>query len=178
MGGWWKQNFPSITRLRSPSPIPSGCIFDAAFEQGRCSFMSWNLPWKTWETESLSRIRFFVTPMDCGAPGSSVLGILQARILEWVAISFFRGSSWPRDRTHVSRIAGRRFNLWATRGAPRKKNLHNPHLSNANITFAFALLLMFSLLLPLLLLTVEIMARAWILPLINNKMEIKESLKI
>ena len=35
-------------------------------------------------------------------------------ILEWVAISFSRGSSWPRDQTHVSRIAGRRFNLWAT----------------------------------------------------------------
>ena len=53
--------------------------------------------------------------MDCSPPGSSVHGILQARILEWVAISFSRGSSWPRDRTQVSRIAGRCFNLWATR---------------------------------------------------------------
>ena len=42
-------------------------------------------------------------------------GLLQARILEWVAISFSRGSSRPRDWTQVSRIAGRRFNLWATR---------------------------------------------------------------
>ena len=49
--------------------------------------------------------------------GSSVYGILQARILEWVAISFSRGYSWPRDRTQVSRIAGRRFNLLATREA-------------------------------------------------------------
>ena len=54
-------------------------------------------------------------PMDCSPPGSSVHGILQARILEWVAISFSRGSSWPRDQTQVSRIAGRHFNLWATR---------------------------------------------------------------
>jgi len=41
-------------------------------------------------------------PIDCGLPGSSVCGISQARILDWVAISFSRGSSWPRDRTHVS----------------------------------------------------------------------------
>ena len=53
-------------------------------------------------------------PVDCSPPGSSVHGILQARLLEWVAISFSRGSSRPRDRTQVSRIAGRCFNLWAT----------------------------------------------------------------
>ena len=46
--------------------------------------------------------------------GSSVHGIFQARILEWVAISFSRGSSQPRDWTQVSLIAGRCFNLWAT----------------------------------------------------------------
>ena len=40
-------------------------------------------------------------PMDCSPPGSSVLGISQAIILEWVAISFFRGSSWPKDQTHI-----------------------------------------------------------------------------
>ena len=44
-------------------------------------------------------------PMDCSPPGSSVHGILQARILEWIAISFSRGSSWPRDRTHVSCVS-------------------------------------------------------------------------
>ena len=49
--------------------------------------------------------------MDCSPLGSSVHGILQARILEWVAVSFSRGSSQPRDQTQVSRIAGRRFNL-------------------------------------------------------------------
>ena len=41
-------------------------------------------------------------PMDCSPPGSSVHGILQARTLEWVAISFSRGSSWPRDQTCIS----------------------------------------------------------------------------
>ena len=56
-------------------------------------------------------------PVDCSLPGSSLHGILQARILKWVAISFSRLSSWPRDRTQVSHVAGRRFNLWVTREA-------------------------------------------------------------
>ena len=42
--------------------------------------------------------------MDCSLPGSSVYGICQARLLEWVAISFSRGSSWPRDKTYASCI--------------------------------------------------------------------------
>ena len=53
-------------------------------------------------------------PLDCSLPGSSH-GIFQARVLEWVAISFSRGSSPPRDRTWVSRIVGRSFTIWATR---------------------------------------------------------------
>ena len=52
-------------------------------------------------------------PMDFSPPGSSIHGILQARILEWVPISFSRGFSQPRDRTWVSRIAGRFFTIWA-----------------------------------------------------------------
>ena len=57
-------------------------------------------------------------PMDCSPPSSSVRGIIfQAKILEWVAISFSRGSSLPRDRTQVSCIADRFFTVWATREA-------------------------------------------------------------
>ena len=48
-------------------------------------------------------------PVDCGLPGSSIHGIFQAIVLEWIAISFSRGSSRPRNRTRVSHIAGRRF---------------------------------------------------------------------
>ena len=51
-------------------------------------------------------------PMGWGLPGSSIHGIFQARILEWVAIPFSRGSSWVRDQTWVSRIAGRFFRIW------------------------------------------------------------------
>ena len=54
-------------------------------------------------------------PVDCSLLGSSIHEILQARILEWAAISFTRGSSQPRDWTRVSHIAGRCFTLWATR---------------------------------------------------------------
>ena len=50
-------------------------------------------------------------PMDCSLPVSFIYGIFQARILEWVAMSFSRGSSWPRDQTWVSHIAGRLYYL-------------------------------------------------------------------
>ena len=59
-------------------------------------------------------------PMDYIPPGSSVHGVLHARILEWVAISFSRGSSWPRDWTWVSCMAGRFFTDWVTREAKIK----------------------------------------------------------
>ena len=56
--------------------------------------------------------------MDYSSPGSSVHGILQVRVLEWVAIPFSRGSSKPRYQTWVSCIAGRFFTDWATGEAP------------------------------------------------------------
>ena len=70
-------------------------------------------------------IKVFVTqlcltvcdPMDCSLPGFSVHAVFQARILEWVAIAFSRGSFWPRDWTWVFSIAGRFFTIWATREA-------------------------------------------------------------
>ena len=52
-------------------------------------------------------------PMDWSLPGSSIQGIFQARVLEWGAIAFSRGSAWPRDRTWVLHIAGRLFAIWA-----------------------------------------------------------------
>ena len=56
-------------------------------------------------------------PILCDPMDYAVRGILQARILEWVAISFSRGSSQPRNQTQVSCIAGRFFTSWATREA-------------------------------------------------------------
>ena len=70
---------------------------------------------------------------DGSLPGSSVHGILQARILEWVAVLFFRGSSQPRDQTQVSRIAGGFFTVWAPREA------HKQHLIQQRKIKAFLL---------------------------------------
>ena len=64
-------------------------------------------------------------PMDCSLSGSSVRGIFQARMLEWIAISFSRGSSQLRNRTRVSCTAGRFFTNWAIKEALlRDKALH------------------------------------------------------
>ena len=83
----------------SPSELP-----------GKVSQIKWLLFFKKWE-QNLSE------PMDCSLPGSSIHGILQARILEWVAISLSRGSSQPRDQTLVFHTSGRFFTIWATKAA-------------------------------------------------------------
>ena len=57
--------------------------------------------------------------MDCSPPGSSVHGILQERMLEWVSMPFSKGSSQSRDQMQVSHIAGGFFTVWAIREAPR-----------------------------------------------------------
>ena len=62
-------------------------------------------------------------PVDCSLLGSSDHGILQARILEWIAISFSRGSPQPRDQIHTSCIEGSFFTIWATRKALRMRYL-------------------------------------------------------
>jgi len=60
-------------------------------------------------------------PLDCSPPGSSVRGIPQARILEWVSMPSSRGCSWPREWKKVSCIIGGFFTVWATREAPLKE---------------------------------------------------------
>ena len=78
--------------------------------------MSFSLIGKS-ESEVAQSCPTLCDPVDCSLPGSSPHGILQARILEWLAISFSRGSSQLRDRTQVFHIAGRHFNLRAIREA-------------------------------------------------------------
>ena len=76
-------------------------------------FLLMNIPES--ESEVTQSCLTLSDPMDCSLPGSSVRGIFQARVVEWVAISFSKESSQPRDWTRISHIAGRCFNLWATR---------------------------------------------------------------
>ena len=66
------------------------------------------------KVKSLSPVRL-CDPMEGSLPGFSVHGIFQATVLEWIAISFSRGSSRPRDRTQVSCIVDTRLTIWATR---------------------------------------------------------------
>ena len=73
------------------------------------------------ESEVAQSCPTLCNPVDCSPPRSSIHGILQTRILEWVVISFHR----PRDWTQVSCIASRHFNLWATREVERVGQLHS-----------------------------------------------------
>ena len=70
------------------------------------------------ESEVVQSCPTLCDPIDCCLPGSSVHGIFQARVLEWVAISFSRGSSQPRDRTWISHIAGRHILPSEPQGSP------------------------------------------------------------
>ena len=84
-----------------------------------------NLNWISWleseseknESEVTQSCPTLCDPVDCSLPGSSVPGIFQATVLKWIAISFSRGSSQPRDQTRVPppRVVDRRFPVWATR---------------------------------------------------------------
>ena len=107
--------------------INNGYLSGWSFETKILNYVVWIRKVKV---KSLSRVRLFAS-VDCSPPGSSVHGILQARILEWVAISFSRGSSRPRDWTQVSCIAGRcltpeppgKLPVWIKNLTTTKKNL-------------------------------------------------------
>ena len=97
--------FPRITLCR-----PS-LLFGWITLHSICVYHSLSVP----SSEVAQSCLTLCDPMDCSLLRSSVYGIFQARVLECVAISFSRGSSWPRDRTQVSRTVGRHFTVWATR---------------------------------------------------------------
>ena len=96
--------------LKAHVMLKSICISDSFLSH--TSFMHISLI--EWVSEVTQSCLTLCDPMDYSLQGSSDHGIFQARVLEWVAISFSRGSSRARDRTRVSHIAGRRFTIWAT----------------------------------------------------------------
>ena len=85
--------------------------------RGKVRVKHHSLYWNWIEIEVAQSCSTLCNPMNCSLSGSSVHGIFQARVLEWITISFSRGSSWPRNWTPVSHIAGRCFTVWATREA-------------------------------------------------------------
>ena len=117
--GSWQQAFvscfPQGSERRGHLPETNGAKRDImtveallCATRGRCGLVA------KWSCSVVSDS--FETPWT-NLPDSSVHGIFQARVLEWIAISFSRESSQPRNRTRISHIAGRRFTIWATREA-------------------------------------------------------------
>ena len=100
----WLFASPWTAAPRPPCPSPTPGAYSNS-----CPWSQWCHPTISFSVVPFfSHLRFYY-PLDYSPPGSSVHGIFQARILEWVAISFSRGTSRPRSRTWVSCIAGRFF---------------------------------------------------------------------
>ena len=85
-----------------------------------CALMA--LIWISLITVLVSHMSDSLQPHLCSPPGSSVHEILQARMLEWVAIPFSKGFYWPRDQTCVSCITGGFFTIWAIKEGPLINN--------------------------------------------------------
>ena len=121
-GTFWNALYPTLEYMQSRVSWIYRCNtfrmeYPLYFVWSICvtySMMNYTLLVAVW---SLSRVQLFCNLMDCSLPGSSVHGIFQAGILEWVAISFSRGSSQPRDQTQVSCIGRQILYYWAAWGA-------------------------------------------------------------
>ena len=114
-GSWWWTGRPGVLQFMGSQRVGHDWVTEL------------NSTGKTWDisNSTLGGLLFVLVaqscltlcnPMSCSPPGSSIHGVLQARILEWIAIPFSRRSSQPRDWTWVSCIGGRFFTIWATRG--------------------------------------------------------------
>jgi len=121
-GSWWWTGRPGVLQSMGSQRVGH----DWATELNWTELRTWKEPrcpsideWikKVWciESEVAWSRPTLGNPMDCSLPHSSVHGILQTRVLEWVVVFFSRGSSQPRDRTQVSCIVGRCFTIWVTR---------------------------------------------------------------
>ena len=138
--GFYRQEYWSGLPFPSPGDLPNRGIEpkSPALASGFCTAdkgdTTWScttsIQWLSFERPGAPPLRKKIAqssptlwdPMDCSLSGSSVHGIFQARILEWVAISFSRGSSQPRDQTQLSYIAGWVFTIWATREVHHSKS--------------------------------------------------------
>ena len=99
---WWVNFFILREALQLHSSMIQLCVlYLRSYYKFESSFHFSPL-WWLWLCVNAQSCLTLSDPMDCSPQGCSVLGIPQARILEWVAISSFRKSSWPRDRTWVS----------------------------------------------------------------------------
>ena len=101
---WSGLPFPTPGDLPNPGIKPTSLRSPALASRFFTTSATWEALFCSWVLSCFSCVQL-CNPMNHGLPGTSVHGILQARILEWVAISFFRISSWPRDQTLVSYVS-------------------------------------------------------------------------
>ena len=129
MAVFWGTTLLFSTVVVWMSTILCVCVY-VCFSLKRKKILIYALTWMNLEgiSEVAQSCPTVCDPMECSLWGSSVHGIFRARILEWVAISFSRGSSQPRDRTQVSHIVGRRFTIWATREVQWNKPVTKRHI--------------------------------------------------
>ena len=118
----WVKNLPAMQETQEMQVRSQGSDDPLEEEMAtHSSILAWRIP-QTEENGGLQpigsqRVGHEWSNLSCTHTGSECIGILQARILEWAAISFSKGSLQPRDRTRVSCIADRRFIVWAAREA-------------------------------------------------------------
>ena len=117
---WWWWYFPGRSPISSPSCRMCHNHILKYCSSELCCLLAHAIKRKCvrMHAQSLQSSPTLWDPMDCGPPGSSIQEVLQARILAWVAMISSWGSSWPRNQTCVSCIAGRFFTHWTTWGAP------------------------------------------------------------
>ena len=108
--GWIWLRWPLYLLLWAGIPQKKWSSHHGQQKSPKCSEVKWS--------EVTQSCPTLCDPIDCSLAGSSVHEIFQAKVLEWIAISFSRGSSRPRDWTQVSRIVDRCFTAWTTREAP------------------------------------------------------------
>ena len=117
---WCFQTYTKVWRIVWETPYSITCL-QSQSSPSQSYFISLSPLSDCVYTKLLQSCLTLCDPMDCSLPDSSVHGILQARILEWVAMSSSRGYSWPRDRTLIScisRIPVRLFIHWPTWEVP------------------------------------------------------------
>ena len=128
--GPWRGSCMTIKQLPDPSEegektygLPRAYTLQSVLGLGDSVLLR---PWKWKKMLIAQSCPTLCDPVDYSLPGSPIHGILQARILEWVAVLFSRGSSQPRDRTQVSCITDWFFTNWATREGLSMRGLKIP----------------------------------------------------
>ena len=125
---------------RKPTRLPSPWDSPGKNTGEGCHFLSNTWKWKV-KGKSLSRVRLLVTPWTTAYQAPPSMGFSRQEYWsgQWVAIPFFKESSWPSDWTHFSHIAGKFFTIWATREAPHQYIFFNSIiiLLSLNLPFLF-----------------------------------------